>query len=383
MSVVGEPEWIPIVGLAALGISGRAWGLLAELGGAAKVWGTDALLLEVFHTYKYRQGFLRQLDSKEDSPAHLRTRASLSFQSVGLFMKRGGYVLGTKGLLELGRLSSAPNPPLCAFAKGNIQHLHNKPQIALVGSRGANEKGLLQAFEIAKATAHAGCSLVSGGALGIDTAAHKGAIAGNGVTVAILGNPVSKAGALCPPRLLKLAESEYFLALTVYGPWMNTVPALFVSRNQYVAALADAVVVAQGKSDSGALYTAKYAQSMNIPLWALPGDLEDEFYAAPNNLLEQGSARALVKTETLLKTLVQTEKTSDTGKSLVDDTPRPQEVNLHPILQALRKLGGRASLDDLCETLHVSFSGLQTQALELELEGKLRKQGGQLMLASG
>jgi len=179
----------------------------------------------------------------------------------------------------------SPRPPLRLAGE-----LPPRPRVAIVGTRRADREALGFAEDLGSMLGRAGIPVVSGGARGIDAAAHEGALAGRGVTVAVLATGLVRA---YPPEhgdlFSRVARSG---ALCTEGNDDNTVTrGHFVSRNTLLAALSDVVVVVQAPARSGALSTARAGRSFGLPVLAVPAapwDLRSEGNAA---LLEKGRAR--------------------------------------------------------------------------------------------
>ncbi|MCP4502494.1 MAG: hypothetical protein GY822_21290 [Deltaproteobacteria bacterium] len=311
----------------------------------------------------------------------------------------GGHIIAGA---QRGRLVHASSPPLCLYGRGDLDVLaaaHRGPTIAIVGTRMPSQRGEKRAEALAYALAKAGVVIVSGGALGIDLAAHRGALAAGGRTLAILGEAVPAPGAKkgarpCgrPRRLEDLFaknKPEQSLSMTSCGPWTPTSRRLFVSRNRLVAAMADAVVLVEGKEKSGSLYTAKAAGILKRPVFAVPGDPDDELAFAGNQLLAAGNARMLLGVDPLLNEFApyalraqppsQLSTRSEKESSSTEGVPcAPPSRDEEQILNGIRDLGGRALLDDLADHLRLAVSDLLEHALMLEIEGHLFRNGAYL-----
>lgn len=144
------------------------------------------------------------------------------------------------------------------------------PAVAIVGSRRATAEGMALAEGLARELAARGVVIVSGGALGIDTAAHRGALAGGGVTVAVLG---TGADVIYPERnrtlFAQIAERGALISMFPAGTPPR--PGNFVARNALIAGLAGAVVVVEAAERSGSLSTARHALAQGRVVCAVPG----------------------------------------------------------------------------------------------------------------
>lgn len=164
--------------------------------------------------------------------------------------------------------------------------------IAVVGARAPSEAGRARAHELGRRFALANICVISGLALGIDGAAHAGALAGGGVTIGILGGGHRH---FFPPANVALAEKIVAgggAVASPYAPDERAYPSNFLQRNGIVAALADAVVIVEAAARSGALNTAGWAAARGIPVFAMPGDVERPKAAGCNALIRDGATLA-------------------------------------------------------------------------------------------
>jgi len=143
--------------------------------------------------------------------------------------------------------------------------------VAIVGARAASSRAMDKAHAISRHLAERGVQVVSGGALGIDGAAHRGALAGKGSTIVVVGTGVDMT---YPSRHASLFE-EVVRAdgalVSMFPMGMHATRGSFIARNSLIAALADAVVVVEADIKSGSLSTAQAARKLGRPLGAMPG----------------------------------------------------------------------------------------------------------------
>jgi DNA processing protein len=147
------------------------------------------------------------------------------------------------------------------------------PTVAVVGTRAPSDDGRRLAHQLAAGLGRAGVCVISGLALGIDAAAHEGALAAGAPTIGILGGGHDR---FFPPRNAELARRIVAGGGAVLSPYPPTHPAQpwqFLARNGIVAALADGVVVVEAAARSGALNTASWAADRGVPVMAFPGDV--------------------------------------------------------------------------------------------------------------
>ena len=184
-----------------------------------------------------------------------------------------------------GRLSNIPDPPPALYVRGDLPE---GPSVALVGSRKASPTGLDAARRLAQTLCERGVCVISGLALGIDAAAHHGALAGGGPTVGVLGcgidvvYPRSNRALFEQVRQSGGIISEYYLGEAPL-PWR------FPARNRIIAGLADVLVVVEAAEKSGALITARHALESGRDVWAVPGPLGAPECRGSNKLLADGA----------------------------------------------------------------------------------------------
>jgi DNA processing protein len=163
------------------------------------------------------------------------------------------------------------------------------PTVAVVGTRAPSEDGRRLAHRLAAGLGAAGVCVLSGLALGIDAAAHAGALAAGAPTVGVLGGGHDR---FFPPRNAELARRIVAgggAVLSPYPPEHPAYPWQFLARNGIVAALADGVVVVEAAARSGALNTASWAADRGIPVMAFPGDVERPKAAGCLALIRDGA----------------------------------------------------------------------------------------------
>jgi DNA processing protein len=186
-----------------------------------------------------------------------------------------------KGLLDLS------DPPLLLFAQGDLSAL-KVPSLAVVGSRSASPQGLENALAFSKAIGRAGYGVVSGLALGIDTAAHEGALAAGAPTIAVVGTGIDR---VYPARNHALARriAAQGLLMSEFELEAPPLPQHFPRRNRLIAALAKGVLVVEAARQSGSLITAKFALDIGREVFAIPGSIHSPVSKGCHQLLRQGA----------------------------------------------------------------------------------------------
>lgn len=195
------------------------------------------------------------------------------------------------------RLERLHFPPPLLWARGPLPA--DAPRaVAIVGTRRATRPARELAHELAAGLAAHGVRIVSGLAAGIDGAAHRGALAGNGETVGVLGSGLRFRYPSVNHDLYARLQAEGLL-LTEFAPDVRAESHNFPRRNRIVAALCDAVVVVQAPERSGALLTADEAKEIGVEVMAVPGDPRLAASAGGHDLLRDGAALVTTAMEVL------------------------------------------------------------------------------------
>lgn len=189
-------------------------------------------------------------------------------------------------------LTEIPNPPILLYTRGNAV-LGDRPLITIVGTRKPSEYGVGIAREFAKELARSGLTVVSGMALGIDKEAHRGALEGNGETIAVLGNGLDD-DSIAPRTHLELAHAIEHRGLLVsdYPPGTPASDFTFPARNRIMAGLSLGTIVIEASEKSGTLITARLATEYNREVFAVPGSIYTEGSRGPHALLREGATLA-------------------------------------------------------------------------------------------
>ncbi len=181
------------------------------------------------------------------------------------------------------------DPPLVLYVKGRLVPGEGATSVAVVGSRAVTPQGAGLARVLARDLATAGLTIVSGLARGTDTAAHKGALAGSGRTVAVLGSGLDR---VYPPENAGLANevARDGAVVSEFPLGTNPAPGLFPRRNRVIAGWGRAVVVVEAGERSGALITARAALEEGREVFAVPGHPSQAGAAGTNQLIRDGAA---------------------------------------------------------------------------------------------
>jgi DNA processing protein len=184
-------------------------------------------------------------------------------------------------------LQALPSSPIALYVTGNADVL-NDPQLSIVGSRNPTPAGREIAFEFARSLAACGLGITSGLAQGIDSAAHQGALAAQGITVAVLGSGID---VIYPKNNLTLSEQIQFQGALISEFPLGTPPRRenFPQRNRIIAALSLGTLVVEAARRSGSLITARLAGDHNRELFAVPGSIRNPLSRGCHELIRQGA----------------------------------------------------------------------------------------------
>lgn len=184
-------------------------------------------------------------------------------------------------------LGALTDPPPVLYANGRIELL-DAPSIAIVGSRNATAQGRRDAESFARALSSVGICVVSGMALGIDAAAHRGGLASVGSSVAVLGTGID---VVYPKANRSLAHSlaAYGCLLSEFPLGMPSLPGNFPRRNRLISGLARGVLVVEAGKPSGSLITARFALEQGREVFAIPGSIHSALSKGCHDLIKQGA----------------------------------------------------------------------------------------------
>lgn len=184
------------------------------------------------------------------------------------------------------RLKNIYNPPAVLYVKGNLDGIDESVSISIVGTRNATRYGKSAAFDFGYNLSKAGVIVVSGGALGIDCAAQKGAVLAGGKVISVLGCGLN-ANYLMRNKLLRDVISKNGALISEYLPDRTALPQNFPMRNRIISGLSLGTLIVEAGMKSGALITANLTLEQNKDLFAIPGDIKSEKSMGTNRLIKE------------------------------------------------------------------------------------------------
>lgn len=189
------------------------------------------------------------------------------------------------------RLRDIPNPPAVLYVDGTLPDIDNTVAIGIVGTRKASSYALKAAYIMSKGISLCGAAAISGGALGVDSAAHKGALSVRAKTVAVLGNGLG-ADYLRGNQALRDEIRQNGALVTEYPPFTPASRRTFPMRNRIISGLSLGVLVVEAGVKSGSLITAKYANEQGRDIYAIPASIFDYDFYGTNKLIDDGASVA-------------------------------------------------------------------------------------------
>ncbi len=275
-------------------------------------------------------------------------------------------------------------PPLLREVSGAPEHLFflgnpvawSGPLVAVVGTRKATAEGRRLAKRISERFARAGIGVVSGLALGIDAAAHEGALSGKGATVAVLGNGLPHIYPVANERLAGEILRSGGAIISEYPLDAPALPHQFLERNRIISGLTLATVVIEAPEHSGSLSTARHALEQGREVFVFPGPAEHPAWRGSHWLIREG-ARLAASFEDIRE---------DMASLFAGTRPPDAPVEAHDafrhesgaqtVLSILKELGGSGKTEDI-----VAASGLDPEAALaalsfLTIEGEIEEREG-------
>lgn len=196
-------------------------------------------------------------------------------------------------------LLKIPDYPAVLYVRGDISFLNDSFSVAVIGTRRPSTYGTEACRRIAGDLAKEGFTVISGGALGIDSVSHRSAIEAGGKTVLVLG--CGHLGGYLPENEeLREAVCENGAVISEYPPLTKASSFTFPKRNRIISGLSKGVLIIEAGSTSGTLNTASHAVNQGRDVFALPGDVASGMYTGSNRLLTEG-AKAVFSAEDILK----------------------------------------------------------------------------------
>lgn len=273
-------------------------------------------------------------------------------------------------------LRQIAHPPHLLYVYGETD-LTDRFPVAVVGTRRASAYGLTHTREIAAELAQTGVCVVSGLALGIDAAAHTGALDGGGRTVAVLGSALDKPYPQENNPLMRRILESGGSVVSEYAPGTPPSRYSFLQRNRIIAGMCLGTLVTEGPRRSGALNTATRTLENGREVFALPGNVDSPGAQLPNMLISEGARLVTGAADILSALVIEPKDAPKAAQAAVAPMEAPAEKKPHipggldetqrAICAAL--LAGAADFDALCAVSGLESDELGALLIEMEMDG--------------
>ncbi len=276
------------------------------------------------------------------------------------------------------------NPPALLYVKGDISFLNSVKSIGIVGTRKASEYGLTMAHDLSHDLALNNVAVISGGALGIDSAAHQGALDAGGKTVAVLGCGINYPYLLGNLKL-RNEISNSGAVISEYPPNFPSKPFTFPIRNRIISGISSGIVVIEAGKKSGSLITANLANNQNRDVFVVPVNKESKNSEGSFSLIEDG-AMVVANVQDILSEYnnnlnIKKEKSTNlenkpsiqkSKKRNISDVPKEYR-NIFEIL-----LKGKTHIDIISEITEIPVDKLFLALTEMEISGFVKSSSGKI-----
>jgi DNA processing protein len=356
--------WLRLIETPQLG-RGPARKLLAAFGSARAVF--DASV-----SARQQVVSAAQATALEQVPDHVEALVSATLAWLGAAAAEPRALIALDDARYPRALLDTADPPLLLHAQGRFDLLQ-ADSIAVVGSRNPTPQGSDNARAFSSHLSQAGLTIVSGLALGIDAAAHAGALEGAASTIAVVGTGLDQA---YPRRNLALAQriADHGLIVSEYSLGMPPLAANFPQRNRIIAGLSRGTLVVEAALQSGSLITARLANEAGRDVFAIPGSIHSPQSRGCHALLKQG-AKLVETAQDILEELRPQAVAAPRGSSAGGET------SADPLLSALGY--DPVTLDALIARTGLPAAELSSRLLGLELDGQVARLPGQLFQRVG
>ncbi len=262
------------------------------------------------------------------------------------------------------------DPPPVLYLKGNRALLASHG-VAVVGSRNATPVGLQNAEAFSRALSTAGLTIISGMALGIDAAAHRGGLDGGASSIAVVGTGLDL---VYPARNKALARelAEKGLIISEFSLGTPALAQNFPRRNRIISGLSRGVLVVEAALASGSLITARQAAEQGREVFAIPGTIHSPFSKGCHQLIKQGAKLVDDANDILVElqwrnTVARANKSAADVAAIDDGLDEENDADLDPLLAAMGY--DPASIDALMERVDLRADQVMLRITELEIEG--------------
>lgn len=276
------------------------------------------------------------------------------------------------------------NPPALLYVKGDISFLNSVKSIGIVGTRKASEYGLAMAHDLSHDLALNNVAVISGGALGIDSAAHQGALDAGGKTVAVLGCGINYPYLLGNLKL-RNEISNSGAVISEYPPNFPSKPFTFPIRNRIISGISSGIVVIEAGKKSGSLITANLANNQNRDVFVVPVNKESKNSEGSFSLIEDG-AMVVASVQDILSEYnnnVNIKKEKSTNLENKPNIQKSKKRNISDVPKEYRNifeilLKGKTHIDIISEITEIPVDKLLLALTEMEISGFVKSRSGKI-----
>lgn len=263
--------------------------------------------------------------------------------------------------------------PFFLFYKGDLS-LANQKSVAIVGTRLPSNYGRMVTEKFSKELARNGAVIISGLAYGIDSIAHRQALNENGKTIAVLGSGLNN---IYPSDHMDLAReiAQKGLLITEYSPSAKATRYSFPARNRVIAGLSDGVLITEAGIKSGTLYTRDYALDYGKEMFAVPGNIDSDKSALPNEIICTGQGMGVREAKEILSVLHIDQSASRKTKKILQFSLEEQTI-------VSQLENGSKSLEELEKNCNLSINDLNSCLTMLEIGGIISRMPGGIFCLS-
>lgn len=304
--------------------------------------------------------------------------------AVGTCFKNHWSIVSPDDVVYPEQLRNIPDMPLVLYVDGDLSVLHNKVVIGVVGTREPCRESRMIARQLSGDMAKAGAVIVSGGALGIDSCAHEGAISAGGKTICVLGCGLGS-NYLMSNEPMRREISRNGAVISEYPPLSSATRFSFPERNRIISGLSHGVLVVEAGEKSGSLITARCANNQGRDVFAIPGSILSSAYMGANKLIKDGA-----KAVTNAKDILECYEMLYPGKLNLSEKQESRAII--PEQKQIRKSSALLSgdkqkiyglftdepihPDELCAMSGLPVSAVITALMELEMDGLIEQTEG-------
>lgn len=262
-------------------------------------------------------------------------------------------------------------PPSVLYWQGSLETITNTQSLAIIGSRSANSYGARIVKTFVPPLVDAGFAIVSGGALGADSMAHRETITADGKTVAVLGSGLLHWYPKTNKMLFKEIIATGGAIVSAFPMDMQPLPENFPARNRIIAGLSRGCIVVQAAAKSGTRITAEYALQQGREVFVVPGAFDDPLSAGCHALAREGATIVTSAADVLAELGINVAQPPTEQIQQQTIAPEPRELTLADRIIAATRTP--ISVDELATQLNLDYDTVQQQLWDLQWRGKLQQ----------